>query len=262
MGLLILNAMSDAEVAYPAADSVCWYKGCQRPAWRSCPEGKCLYHSPSNGDSAETARLVWNTARRMAGDKDAEGCDYRGWHFPDDPDGRFQQGRLVGWFVGCCFDKNVWFNDATFGGGVVFDGATFGRNAVFQNATFSGYARFWGTTFTEHAGFGNAAFNGDICFNEATFRRDADFLGAKFSRETGFYGTTFSGQAWFVGAIFSELTCFETATFTADAWFLNASFSRGVPGTQYLIRTGSSGNSGNSILLSVFRFPALVLSEA
>jgi hypothetical protein len=228
LGLLILNAMSDAEVSYPTADSVCSYEGCQRPAWRSCPEGKCLYHSPSNGDSAETARLVWQKAREMAGDKNAEVCNFRGWHFPEDPDGRFEPGRLVGWFVGCCFDKDVWFNDATFGGGVVFDGATFGRNAVFQNATFSGYARFWGTTFTEDAWFGNAAFNGEVWFADATFRRDAFFGNAKFSGLSGFSGTTFLGEAWFFGAIFSEQACFETTTFTADAWFLNASFRRNV----------------------------------
>jgi len=58
--------METPDTPYPAAQTVCAEKGCARPAWLSCPEGKCLFRSPRNGCDDETARTVWETARRMA----------------------------------------------------------------------------------------------------------------------------------------------------------------------------------------------------
>jgi len=152
--------MSDAEVAYPTADSTCSYEACERPAWLLCPEGKCLYHSPSNGGSAETACLVWQTARQMAAAKDAEECDFEGWHFPPDPD----------------LDPK-------------------GRQGGFLRATFSGDARFEDTTFSGNAWFGNATFRGDARFHLATFSADARFGGATFAANVSFGGARFAPGA-------------------------------------------------------------------
>jgi len=243
MVLLILNAMSDAEVSYPTADSVCSCEGCERPAWRSCTEGKCLYHSPSNGDSDEAARLVWNTARRMAADKDVEECDFRGWHFPADPDGHFEGLDPVGWFVGCTFERSVSFERATFSGGAWFVGATFSGDAGFGGATFSGYAGFWGATFSGIAWFDRATFSVDASFRRATFSRDARFAGAMFCRAAWFVGATFSGDAGFRRAAFSGVAWFEGATFSADAWFNGATFSANARfgGATFVADTSFSG---------------------
>ena len=228
--------MSDSEVAYPAADSTCSRKGCERPAWRSCPEGKCLYHSPSNGDSAEAARLVWNTARRMAADKDAEKYDFRGWYFPDDPDGRSElAGPIVGWFAGFRFEKPVVFFGATFSGVARFHGATFSGDAVFwgarfrgnawfDRATFSAGTRFEGATFSGDAGFNNATFSGVARFDEATFSGEAWFEDATFSGRAGFEDAAFSGEAWFNRATFRKFVLFARATFSGRAWFEDAMF--------------------------------------
>ncbi len=195
--------MSDAEIAYPTADSVCSYEACERPAWRSCPEGKCLYHSPSNGDSPATARLVWQKAREMAAAKDAEECDFCGWHFPLDPDGCFHQGRMVGWFADCIFEKPVLFNGAHFHGPVLFEDARFRGDASFYHATFEGDASFL-----------RAVFSGNLLSDRATFAGDASFLRA-----------TFSGNAWFGNATFRSDARFRRATFSADARFGGATFA-------------------------------------
>ena len=228
-----MNAMSEAEVAYPAADSVCSYEGCQRPAWRSCPEGKCLYHSPSNGDSAETARLVWNTARRMAGDKDAEECNFRDWHFPEGPDGRFEPERLVGWFIGFRFEKPVSFDGATFSGYARFDRATFSGDAWFDRATFSGYAWFNGAMFSGDALFVRATFSGNAVFDGATFSGDAWFYHATFSGDAGFRRAMFSGDTEFNGATFSDYALFNSARFRPGA---NISFDKPRRGRPFRVR--------------------------
>jgi len=206
MCLPILYAMSDAEVAYPTADSTCSYEACERPAWLLCPEGKCLYHSPSNGGSAETACLVWQTARQMAAAKDAEECDFEGWHFPQDPDGCFQQGRMVGWFADCIFEKPVLFSGAHFHGPVLFEDARFRGDASFYRATFEGDGSFL-----------RAVFSGNLLSDRATFAGDASFLRA-----------TFSGNAWFGNATFRGDARFHLATFSADARFGGATFAANV----------------------------------
>ena len=58
--------METPETPYPAAETECADKDCDRPAWLSCPEGFCLFHSPCNGRLDAAARTVWETARRMA----------------------------------------------------------------------------------------------------------------------------------------------------------------------------------------------------
>ena len=195
--------MPDAQVAYPAADSTCSCEGCGRPAWLSCPEGRCLYHSPFNGRLVGAARLVWNTARHMATDKQAEECDFCGWHFPLDPDGCFQQGRMVGWFADCIFEKPVLFSGAHFHGPVFF-----------EDAHFRGDVSFYHTMFEGDASFLRAVFSANLLSDRATFGGDASFLRA-----------TFSGNAWFGNATFKSDARFHLATFSADARFGGATFA-------------------------------------
>ena len=246
--------MSDAKAVYAAAPSRCSYGHCARPAWLSSPEGRCLYHSPSNGGSIEDARLVWQTARQMAAaprpcspsrasgsnegrpepfdhahgpepvegqgrraDKDAEECDFEGWHFPQDPDGRFHQGRMVGWFADCTFEKPVSFSGAHFHGPVLFEDARFSGNASFYHATFDADTSFLRATFSGNLLSDRVTFAGDTSFLRATFSENAWFGNATFRSDARFHRATFGADARFGGATFAANASFGGARFAAGA---------------------------------------------
>ena len=216
---------------YPAAGTGCAYKNCRWPAWLSCPEGKCLFHSPYNGRLDAAARAVWETARRMA---QAGDCDFARWHFPPDPDldpdaeqGGFSGATFSGdtWFRGATFSAEAWFLLATFSGRASFHGAMFSGEARFDGATFRDYARFEDATFSGYARFDGAAFSSTAWFVGATFSSDARFSGATFREYAWFAYATFSGCAFFGDATFSRYARFAGATFSGNAWFKDATFS-------------------------------------
>ncbi len=226
--------METPDTPYPAAETTCADKDCDRPAWLSCPKGFCLFHSPDNGRLDAAARIVWVTAREMA---QAGHCHFSGWHFPPDPDldpvwrqGGFFGATFSGGYVlfdGATFSGDAWFNGATFSVEARFDGATFSGYAGFVHATFSWDARFEGATFSGDAAFRDATFSGETRFKDARFSGYAAFRDAMFSGYASFDGATFSGDACFERATFSGETRFWDATFSRDAWFEGATFSGG-----------------------------------
>ena len=76
---------SPAKKTQPSGNA-CAYEGCSESAWSESPDGLCLYHAPQNEKDQDTAREVWQCARRKAAAPD--GCSFAGWHFPRDPDGQ------------------------------------------------------------------------------------------------------------------------------------------------------------------------------
>ncbi|MGB2998082.1 MAG: hypothetical protein WBC59_05525, partial [Phycisphaerae bacterium] len=107
--------MSEQQADYPTSGETCAWKGpkgtfkCRYPAWTDDSKGFCLYHSPENGKTKETARQVWVEARRKAEGPDP---DFGGWHFPEDPDKKgFNRATFEGvaWFQGATFQERAWF---------------------------------------------------------------------------------------------------------------------------------------------------------
>jgi len=218
-----------AQKPYTSSGKICSYDGCDRPAWSDCPQGRCLFHSPENGRDAETARLVWNTARAMAIDKGAKSANFRGWHFPGDPDAvPPDRGRGKGAFVGTSFASWADFGSATFDEGAWFSGAMFRKGARFSNASLSGAAIFEGAHFSGEAIFDGAHFSGEAIFDGADFSGAALFEGVTFSHWPHFQDATFSGGALFNGSKFIVLALFDRATFGGVAWFDNSTFADGV----------------------------------
>jgi hypothetical protein len=164
----------------------------------------------------------------MAGIKDLT-ANYRGWHFPEDPDSNFgfnENGfEVTGSFTGVLFASSANFAGATFSGDASFRGATFSGEAWFDGATFSDWLSFDGATFSDMAQFDGATFSDMAQFDGATFSGPALFAGATFSDKASFYGATFSGGAWFDGATFSGGVSFHRATFSDMARFDGATFS-------------------------------------
>ena len=173
--------------------------------------------------------MVWETARAMATDEDANEADFSGWHFPEDPDwvrGSLEYPNGNGAFMGISFARGTSFAGATFSGHAWFDDATFSGDAVFEHATLSGDASFMDATFSSEASFMHAMFSGDARFSDATFSGDATFEGATFSDCARFCEATFSGDARFWDATFSGHAWFNDATFSGDATFAGTTFSR------------------------------------
>lgn len=162
----------EAGPAEPAGDRRCSYAGCDQPAWAHSPAGRCLCHSPQNGTSAETARAVWEAARRKAAD--AGGCSFSGWHFPADPDER------------------------------LFMATVFAGDAVFHGAVFAAQAGFLAARFTGAALFDNAVFHGDAWFIDADFAGDVRFHGVRFQGDADFEGAFFHAGAWFGNCSFQD----------------------------------------------------------
>jgi hypothetical protein len=247
---------------YPAAETMCADKSCGRPAWLSCPEGFCLFHSPYNGRLDAAARTVWETACGMAQAGDG---DFRRWHFPPDPDldldrrqggffgatfsgdARFQGATFSGgaWFYGATFSGNAWFMGATFSGNAWFMGATFSGNALVRGATFSGYAGFRGATFERTADFDRAQFNADAFFVSARFAADARFNSSRFGpggnvyfdtprrRPLGLLGPNGDRSLWRAARVLAEATGRDALGFfrsTAEGDHTTA---------EYLLRVGA-----------------------
>jgi len=204
--------MSEQEVDYPTSGKPCawkdpaWFSECPYPAWAEDSEGRCLYHSPGNGKTGETAQKVWAEVRRKAKKLYA---DFSGWHFPE-----------------ASGEKE--FEDTTFQGGPDFRNATFQGLAWFRGATFQGDAWFWDATFQGETSFWGATFQGDAEFPGATFQGAAGFNDATFQADAGFRGATFQGDAWFWGATFQGDASFADATFQGKARFSGAKFEAGV----------------------------------
>ncbi len=155
-----------------AQPRLCSYVGCEQVAWADSPAGRCLCHSPQNGASSETARTVWETARRKAADP--AGCSFAGWHFPADPDER------------------------------LFTATVFAGDAVFHGAAFAAQTGFLAARFTGAALFDNAVFHGDVWFIDADFAGDVRFHGVRFQGDADFEGAFFHAGAWFGNCSFQD----------------------------------------------------------
>jgi len=255
-----------AEQLYASSGKDCTYESCDRPAWADCPEGRCLFHSPHNGRTEETARLIWKTARSMAAEESASETDFRNWRFPQDPDfnraDRWRGGQPKGAFVGAVFASTADFSNATFSGATSFDSATFSRGGVlFVDATFTGSARFDGTmfngpawfvdaTFIRDVGFRAAMFNGNAMFDGATFTRDAEFRGTLFNHGACFSGATFNGSAWFDATVFNE-----DAVFYPVHWSPGATLKFDIPSRQRRSSRDRAKRS-NCLAIRMLRWPA------
>jgi hypothetical protein len=167
--------------------------------------------------------------------KEKDVANFRGWHFPEDPDFIWsdfiradEKNRLknMGAFAGTVFASIAWFDGATFSEMASFAGATFSGMASFDGATFSGTAWFIGATFSGVVLFEGATFSGKASFENATFSRVASFNSAMFSGSASFLGATFSDLALFGDATFSRTALFDGARFSGTAAFNGATFSR------------------------------------
>lgn len=222
----------------------CSYEGCSEPAWSDDPHGLCLYHSPQNGESEETARRVWARAQAKI---QANDSDFRGWHFPANPDrtsiltlspfpasldnrldGATFEGEIwIGVTCGrlyCCDavfkDKAVFlgsfsvvrFDRAQFHGLTHFTAARIHEGAVFNEATFHADVSFGGTEFRYHASFEGTIFKGSAVFAQATFRNWASWRGARFDGIAQFVLATFESNVNFAGARFAWFVDFSGAS--------------------------------------------------
>jgi len=214
----------------------CTFKGCHEPRWAEDPNGLCMFHSPLNGRDDAAARAVWERARA----KCQEGrADFRGWHFPRDPDERdFTDAAFQGTarFDDAAFEADVRFERADFHGAASFKGASFAGAGWFENAVFRGAAWFDNASFAGDAGFNAAQFHGPVRFggvsfqasarfNAATFAANAEFAAARFLGNAWFDDATFQGDARFAAAAFEgKLTIFAAARFLGNAAFTDARF--------------------------------------
>ncbi|HUS45622.1 MAG TPA: potassium channel family protein [Phycisphaerae bacterium] len=214
--------MSEQQADYPTSGETCAWndlarlRECPHPAWLGDPEGRCLYHSPENGKTKETARQVWAKARRKAEKPDP---NFVGWHFPKDPDEKeFEDATFQGdaGFNRATFQGDAWFVGNTFQGDVTFEHTVFQGAAEFDGGTFEGDATFDGASFKDHAGF------------SSTFRGEGAFGGATFQGVAWFWGATFQGDAWFPDTTFKERVLFRETTFEEIASFQGAKFEPGI----------------------------------
>ena len=204
----------------------CAYKDCSKDAWQNCPKGFCIYHSPDNGKDKDAAGQVWTEARKRA--QDPRGCDFTGWHFPDDPEKK--------WFIDATFQAPARFNEASFHGLPRLRGAISPGYSWFHQAIFQGRAIFNWATFHSDAGFFNGAiFQHEASFHQATFEGLATFNGgafcsnafldmADFQDNVMFLGVEFQGEAHFAGATIRGNAFFGRATFKRDAFFNQTAF--------------------------------------
>jgi len=190
-------------------DGTCSREGCYEPPWGGDAEGFCLCHSRENGRDEVTARAVWRRARHEAQQATP---DYRGWHFPDDPDGKG--------FASAHFRSRARFNQAVFAGEANFARAVFHDVAEFQGATFAGLARFAACEFQGGALFEQARFLGEAEFTRARFGDCARFS-STFQGPVSFRWSALDGGADFSGSVFHEEVDFVYATVPpgADAVF-------------------------------------------
>ena len=243
----------------------CPYDECNEVAWSESSQGFCIYHSPQEKDS-NTAAKVWEKARDMA--KREQHPDFRGWHFPRDPAGR--------WFISVVFkhepdpgtaqalaaDFGVSefpsfpnFTGAVFHESVSFAVARFTGKPLFLDATFKGQALFRGTRFDDASSFDRARFMGEAVFHQAKFSYSATFIdvlfegkadfshalfvtaanfsaselqGTRFCEEASFEWAEIRRSARFDGAVFQKTANFKDAMFGADAGFKGAQFAGNV----------------------------------
>ncbi|MCK4850213.1 MAG: pentapeptide repeat-containing protein [Phycisphaerae bacterium] len=214
----------------------CAYEGCSESAWSESPDGLCLYHAPQNEKDQDTAKEVWQYARRKAAAPD--GCSFAGWHFPRDPDGKRFDGLVfagsavfskasfqgIASFSESTFQNIVDFSDTVFEYIANFSKATFVLNASFIGASFRGKVMFFETLFQSDAMFHMATFKGVAEFSKSTFQGYAAFCRVNFQHYAWFSGTNFHGEAEFSGAIFQNNARFARAQFHGDAEFSGANF--------------------------------------
>ena len=185
----------------------CAYDDCSEPAWPQSSDAFCIYHSPDNSKDNATAREVWQEARSRA--ENPQGCDFRGWHFPNDPDGQ-------------------WFISAVFKDKAVFTGATFGETVNFSKAKFQGAAEFSECTFNGTAIFFRSIFKYPVTFLRAKFHKDADFSSGRCLDAVDFCEVIFHGAVLFSDAIFSGSSKFSQTRFQGNAIFSRAVCGQGV----------------------------------
>lgn len=131
-------------------------------------------------------------------------ADFRGYVFPDIPDGlAFAWSRAV-------FKGKADFSRTVFEGYTDFSEALFEGEARFSLATFMGDADFTGARFRGRAGFSSADFEGNANFSLAVFEADADFTEAKFRGHAVFSGAEFRGDAVFDNVVFEGPVYFKS----------------------------------------------------
>jgi len=222
----------------------CSYEGCSEAAWSEDPNGLCLYHSPENGSSAKTARAVWARAQSKTQACDS---DFRGWHFPANPD---QTSMLIlspfpasldNRLDGATFEDEIWikvtcgrlcccdavfkdkavflgsfsivrFDRAQFHGLTHFTAGSIHEGAVFNEATFHADVSFGSTEFHYHASFEGTTFKGNALFAQATFRNWASWRNARFEGMARFGLATFENNVNFAGARFAQFADFSGAS--------------------------------------------------
>ena len=207
---------------------MCACELCLEVAWGESQDGYCIYHAPENGNDIDTARQVWEEARRRGGSANPM---FYGWHFPEDPDGKgfdlldFTAPAL---FENAVFAGSVTFRKATFPKGAVFKKAKFVGEARFRRATFMQGASFQEVSFASSASFSTATFKGSVSFSQARFGGKTDFIATKFANAAEFMAATFGGDTHFVNAVFEGDVYFHVATFKRNVDFSNAKASGGV----------------------------------
>lgn len=238
--------------------SQCKYEKCSEDAWSECSEGLCIYHSPANGKNKATASQLWLEARKRS--QDPNGCNFTGWHFPPDPEGR--------WFIQIKFPGPALFRKACFDCGVSFLLAVFRADADFREVFFDKDKRFplkpgpdadcrdipgtalypWphskndaefsSAQFRNKADFSRSVFNCTTRFVKAIFSSDSNFRDVEFGVSCDFTDVTFHGLAIFGcakfppsvaifrGTVFHRFAEFSRVHFRGDALFLDAIFHK------------------------------------
>lgn len=201
----------------------CSQEGCTESALAGCPEGKCLYHSPTNDSLVDLRSELWREARRQA--ECPEGCDFTDWHFPGDPDEVYFRGKAFSGeavFCRATFVSRVDFTKVEFGtGGAIFNEARFLGCAEFSEATFAGEGDFGHAVFEREVRFCNTVFTRRLDFDEAHFHGEANFWGARFGGKVQFLGASFEGKIDFGEASFEDMADFSTAGVRPgeEVWF-------------------------------------------
>jgi uncharacterized protein YjbI with pentapeptide repeats len=202
----------------------CAYEDCHEPQWDGSAHDLCIYHAPENGRDEKAARRVWEKARKDVGDN---GGDFRGWHFPADPDGKSFQGCEFpadpdGRFFQGCQRHDADFRWAHFSSPVSFAKAVFRNGANFRLAVFHHDVQFNDAVFEKHAMFGSSTFEGEAWFFAVVFAAGVDF-----SPVTNGPQTQFLSYAMFADAkVHSATTNFRTCRFDGEASFKRAWFEK------------------------------------
>lgn len=257
---------SPAKKTQPSG-TACAYEGCSESVWSESPDGLCIYHAPQNDKDQDSAREVWQYARRKA--VSAEGCSFAGWHFPRDPDGKRFDGlefagsavfskatfQSIASFSESTFASIVDFSDTVFEYIANFSKATFKLNASFIGASFRGKVMFFETNFQSDAMFHMATFKGVAEFSKSTFQGYAALCRANFQHYAWFTEVKFHGEAEFSGVIFQNNARFVRADFFGDAEFSGTNFQGDV------VFTGSKFHAEARFVDAFFRDGRAVLVD-